>query len=91
MRHLATTGEALSLVSDKDLKPRNYLSQRDGAVALPFLHRLNVVNVYHEILLFTLVVNLGLGSVSARHFKDLRRTLACVIVRMVDERERRIA
>lgn len=69
MRHLASTGEALLLVSDKDLEPRDYMSQRDGAVALPFLYRLDVINVNYKILLFALIVDLRLGSVSARHFE----------------------
>ena len=60
-------------MSDKDLESRDYLSQRDGAIALPFLYRLNVVNVHYEIFLLTLVMDLRLGSVSARHFRDLRR------------------
>lgn len=69
MRHLASTGEAFLLVSDKDLEPRDYMSQRDGAVAFPFLYRLDVINVYYKILLFALIVDLRLGSVSARHFE----------------------
>lgn len=73
MEHIATICEALLLVSDEDLESRDYLSQRDRAVALPFLHRLNIVNVYYKILLLTLVVNLGLRSVSTRHFAGISR------------------
>ena len=67
------TREALLLVSDKDLKSRDYLSQRDRAVALPFLHRLDIVDVYYKILLLTLVMNLRLRSVSTRHFSESSR------------------
>lgn len=70
---LATTREALLLVSDKDLKSRDDLCQRDRAVALPFLHRLNIVNVYYEVLLLTLVMNFRLRSVSTWHFADNSR------------------
>ena len=70
---LATTREALLLVSDKDLKSRDYLSQRDRAVALPFFHRLNIVNVHYKVLLLTLVMNFRLRSVSTRHFAEKSR------------------
>ena len=65
---LAPTREAFLLVSDKNLESRDDLGQRDRAVALPFLHRLNIVNVYHKILLLTLVMNFRLRSVSTGHF-----------------------
>ena len=70
---LATTREALLLVSDKDLESRDNLCQRDRAVTFPFLHRLNIVNVYYKVLLLTLVMNFRLRSVSTRHFAEKSR------------------
>ena len=58
-------------MSDEDLEAANHLGKRNGTVALPLFHRLNVVNVDHKVLLFALVVDLGLGSVSTRHFAKL--------------------
>ena len=69
----ATTRKALLLMSDKDLKSRDDLCQRDRAVAFPFLHRLNIVNVYYKVLLLTLVMNFRLRSVSTRHFAEKSR------------------
>ena len=77
---LATTREAVLLVSDKDLESRDYLSQRDRAVALPFLHRLNIVNVHYKVLLLTLVMNFGLRSVSTRHFAEKPRRVRVTVL-----------
>ena len=77
---LATTREAVLLVSDKDLESRDYLSQRDRAVALPFLHRLNIVNVHHKVLLLTLVMNFRLRSVSTRHFAGKSRRVRVTVL-----------
>ena len=82
---LSTTRGAPLLVSDKDLKTRDYLSQRDRAVALPFLHRLDIVNVHYKVLLLTLVVNFRLRSVSTRHFAEkLRRVRVRVLEDMLN-------
>ena len=56
---------------NKDLESTDDLRQRDRAVALPFLHRLDVINVDHEVLLLALVVDFGLGCISTRHGNGL--------------------
>ena len=52
---------------DKDLESADNLRQWDRAIVLPFLNRLDVVDVNHKVLLLSLVMNLRLGCVSTRH------------------------
>lgn len=64
------SGEGRSLVSDEDFETAHHLSERDGSISLPLLHRLNVVNVDDKILLLPLEKDLGLRSVSTRHIEE---------------------
>lgn len=57
-----------SLVGDEDLEAADDLGQWDGTVTNPLLHRLGIINEDNEVLLGTLVDDLGLGGVSTRHF-----------------------
>ena len=60
-------GWQASLVGDEDLEATDNLSERDGSVLLPVLHRLRVVHEDDKILFHALVVYLGLDCVSASH------------------------
>lgn len=55
------------LMSDEDLEAGDNLGQRDGAVALPVLDGLGIINKDDEILVRALEEDLGLSSVSTRH------------------------
>lgn len=59
--------DGIVLVSDEDLKPADYLSQRNRLVVLPILYSLSIVDHDDEIVLLALVVNLRLRTVSTRH------------------------
>ena len=52
---------------DEDLEAAHHLSQGDRAIALPILDGLGIVDEDDEVLVFTLVVDLRLGCVTARH------------------------
>jgi hypothetical protein len=58
---------ANSLVGNKDLPAAHNLSERNRGVLLPVLDGLCAINQNDEVVLGALVVDLGLGSVSARH------------------------
>ena len=59
--------EGHSLVCNKDLKPTNDLCERDRTVGFPVLYRLRVINEDDEVICFSGVVDLALGSVSTSH------------------------
>ena len=51
----------------KDLESAHDLGERDRAVILPFLHRLDIVDHDDKVFIFALVVDFGLGAGSASH------------------------
>lgn len=55
------------LVSNKDLKATDNMRQGNRTIVLPILYGFYIVNVDDKVLLLALVVNFGLGSVSASH------------------------
>ena len=54
-------------MGDKDFEATDHLSQGDGAVADPVADGIAVVDHDDKVILLTLVVDLVLGNVSARH------------------------
>ncbi len=54
-------------MSHEDLEAANHLCKRFRAILLPFLNRLCIVDKNDEVFVLSLVVDLGLQSVSTRH------------------------
>jgi hypothetical protein len=54
-------------VCHEDLETADDLSKRNGAVLLPLLHRIDVVDIDNEVLVLALIVDLDLSGVTAGH------------------------
>lgn len=63
-------GVRFLLVGNKDLEAAHYLCERDGTIAFPLLHGLNVVNVDHEVVFLALIMDFRLRCVPTRHVLD---------------------
>lgn len=60
------------LMGDEDFKAADNLSQWDGSVILPLLHCFDIIHHDHKIVLFALIVNFRLASISTRHYDEFR-------------------
>ena len=58
-------------MSHEDLKTADYLGQRNGSVFHPVAYSLSIIDHNDKILLFALIMDLRLGSVSARHVDQI--------------------